>query len=270
MSFYTKQLTNPNPGNLANEMFTPLNYAAQEGHLPVVQHICSLLEDKNPKNSHDHTPLHTAASNGHLEIVKYLVNHVEDIHPKDGVYCGQKTPLDYAKEHGHSEVVKYFQHSKRKKAKGNKNVKNSMVTQGSAEEYNIDSVLQSLGIKDETKKVTSKNKPKKKTKKLQIPQEPQIPQIPEAPQELQDPQGGACRGAEAVVDLPVEVVEEIVEPDKEDECTICFEPRNPSYLFFPCGHATFCKDCALHLSETTEKRCPDCRSRILGTCRVFQ
>ena len=88
----------------------------------------------------------------------------------------------------------------------------------------------------------------------------------------------AVTGAEALAEEKVveeenvkeEVVEETLESDREeDECTICFEPRNPSYLFFPCGHATFCKDCALRLYEV-EKRCPDCRSPIQGTCRVFQ
>ena len=59
------------------------------------------------------------------------------------------------------------------------------------------------------------------------------------------------------------------ENNVKDECTICCEPRHPTYLLFPCGHATFCKDCALRLSENEEKRCPDCRTTIQGTCRVF-
>ena len=85
-----------------------LHDAAQYGHLPVVQHICSLLEDKNPKDANDFTPLHLGAHFGHLEIVKYLVQHVKDKHPKSGVYWGQKTPLDWAKENGHSKIVKFL------------------------------------------------------------------------------------------------------------------------------------------------------------------
>ena len=133
-------------------------------------------------------------------------------------------------------------------------------------------LLISLKHKRLTKKDTSKKKPKKKAKKTKKPQVPQEP-VEQSASETQ----GACAGAEAVVDSTVEeeiveeVVDETVESDKEeDECTICFEPRNPSYLFFPCGHATFCKDCALRLYQTAEKRCPDCRSPIQGTCRVFQ
>ena len=82
--------------------------AAEFGHLLVVQHICSLLEDKNPKDANDFTPRHLGAHFGHLEIVKYLVQHVKDKHPKDGVYWGQKTPLDWAKQKGHSEVVNFL------------------------------------------------------------------------------------------------------------------------------------------------------------------
>merc|ERR1711884_1007199 len=104
-------LTNPNPGQLTNDQYkgrTPLHYAAEFGHLPVVQHICNLLKDKNPKDANDHTPLHLAASNGHLDVVKFLVQHVKDKHPKDGVYWGQKTPLDWAKQKGFSEVVNFL------------------------------------------------------------------------------------------------------------------------------------------------------------------
>ena len=56
----------------------------------------------------------------------------------------------------------------------------------------------------------------------------------------------------------------------KDECTICFEFLNETYLFYPCGHATFCKDCALHLFENVDKRCPDCRALIKDTVRVYR
>merc|ERR1719367_550749 len=105
--------------------------------------------------------------------------------------------MDFAKENGHSAVVKYFQHLKRKTAKANKQIKNSTVTQGNAEEYDIDSVLQSLGIEDETKKETSKKKPKKKTKKTK---KRQVPQEPED-QAVSETEGAA--GAEALVEEKV-------------------------------------------------------------------
>ncbi|KPI36454.1 Ankyrin repeat-containing protein P16F5.05c [Cyphellophora attinorum] len=65
---------------------TPLHYAAANGHLPITQHLVSLLPDIsasdtsearskiiNAQNEAGNTPLHWAALNGHLEVVKALV-----------------------------------------------------------------------------------------------------------------------------------------------------------------------------------------------------
>ena len=190
---------------------------------------------------------------------------MEDRHPKTGASYGQKTPLDYAKQENRFEVVRFFQHldeierMKQRRAakiigKENKHVKTfTTKANGNDEEYDIDSVLQSLGI-DDKKDQPKKRKPKKKIKK---PQNEKVSKTEEL-EKLE-----SC-GAEA---LPVELP-----PFKEtaEECTICFEPRDQTYIFYPCGHATFCKDCALHLFEKSDKRCPDCRATIKITFRVFQ
>ena len=266
VSFYTRQLSNPNPAKLPNNEFrgwTPLHHAAGNGHLPIVKHICNLLEDKNPEDDIGFTPLHNAAYRGHLEVVKYLLQFVDDKEIRDTGHWGEKTPLDWAKAEGHWDIINFFKHldtnsrlKERRKAKANKHVKTSVVTQGNDEEYDIDSVLQSLDIAEDSPKKKSKKKPKKKKAK-KVPD--QLQEASNVEQPLSDAEIVADElGAEAVVES---------QPVK-DECTICFEPRNPTYLFFPCGHATFCKDCALRLAEN-EKRCPDCRSTIQGTCRVF-
>ena len=66
--------------------------------------------------------------------------------------------------------------------------------------------------------------------------------------------------------------EQKVKPKKAvnpEECTICFDTRIQTYMFYPCGHATFCKDCAFHLFKK-KKNCPDCRGLIKDTVRVYQ
>ena len=287
VSFYTRRLPNPNPAKLPNDEFrgwTPLHNAAGNGRLPVVQHICCLLEDKNPRDDIGFTPLHNAAYRGHLEVVKYLVQFVEDWRSsRDTGFWGRKNPLDWAKEEGHWDIINFFQRLERRPAKANKHVKTSAltpetpatpvapvapvtpitpvtpVTQGNDQEYDIDRVLQSLGIDEDPSKKKPKKKPQKKSKKKKTkkPQDQEASTIEKPSSDAETVNDSFPLGAEAIVETV------------KDECTICFEPRNPTYLFFPCGHATFCKDCALRLSENEEKRCPDCRATIQGTCRVF-
>ena len=59
------------------------------------------------------------------------------------------------------------------------------------------------------------------------------------------------------------------ETPKEKDCSICFEPRHETYVFSPCGHASFCKNCALYLFEKGDKRCPTCRATITNTMKIF-
>ena len=54
---------------------------------------------------------------------------------------------------------------------------------------------------------------------------------------------------------------------EEPTCSICFEPRTQTYLLTPCGHATFCENCANHFCN--DKRCPICRTVVTGKIKVF-
>ena len=54
----------------------------------------------------------------------------------------------------------------------------------------------------------------------------------------------------------------------EEECSICFSPRIKTFLFFPCGHATFCEPCANCIFNELRK-CPTCQTPIQGKCPVF-
>ena len=54
---------------------------------------------------------------------------------------------------------------------------------------------------------------------------------------------------------------------EEPTCSICFEPRTQTYLLTPCGHATFCENCATHFCD--DKKCPICRTVVTGKIKVF-
>ena len=116
VSYYTEKLENVNPKQKSGDEFngrTPLHYAAEKGHLSVVEHICNLLQDKNPSDDNGYTPLHNAAFNGHLQIVQYLVQFLDNPHPRNGNYWGNKTPLDLAKQKGRTQVVKFLKSIKK-------------------------------------------------------------------------------------------------------------------------------------------------------------
>ena len=255
VEFYTEKLPNPNPGKDTSDEFrgrTPLHIAAQCGHLPVVQHICSILSNKNPKDSEGSTPLHLAAQEGHTKVVKYLVQHVGDIHPRRNTLFGLATPFDLANEAGHTAIVNIL----RPCQTAQKSVKKARRRE---EETEIENILQHLGIDDEKEK--AKKKVKKKAKKTKRPQVSQAPKDEEA----------SPAGAVALIDPvpPIPPVQENVEEEGGDECTICFGLLIHTYMFYPCGHATFCKDCASRLFKSADNRCPDCRTLIKDTVRVF-
>ena len=105
-----------NPMEDNDQKFTPLHYAAAEGHLDLVQIISDELDDKNPKAGHDITPLHVAVNLnsgnadvsiqrtgryggrkvfGKLDIVKFIVealNRSERNTPADDFF-DKNTPL---------------------------------------------------------------------------------------------------------------------------------------------------------------------------------
>ena len=101
--FIIKLLTNKNPGDKTGS--TPLHYAAHEGQTRICKLIMEYLEDKNPANNYGWTPLHLASSKGQLETIKLIMCHVQNKNPED---IQGYTPLQMAIELGYLEVVKYF------------------------------------------------------------------------------------------------------------------------------------------------------------------
>ena len=90
--------------------YTPLHYAAEYGHLSIVEYLVNQKADINAKDENDHTPLHFAAENGHLSVVEYLINQKVDINAKNKI---GETPL------GLSCVIRKFDSEDKKKTKSN-------------------------------------------------------------------------------------------------------------------------------------------------------
>ena len=85
---------------------TPLLYAAQEGHVKVVQYLVKCGANKEASGS-GCTALYVAAMDGHLAVVQILVEHGADWEYIAGGTTGL-TPLVIAALGGHFAVVDYL------------------------------------------------------------------------------------------------------------------------------------------------------------------
>ena len=52
--------------------WTPLHWATEKGHLPVVLYLCEPGADKDARGAFNMAPLHWAAREGHLAAVQYF------------------------------------------------------------------------------------------------------------------------------------------------------------------------------------------------------
>ena len=91
-----------NPKNKADDGWTPIHEAAQEGHLEVYKELVNHLKDKDTvTDKHGITPLHAAATGGHLEICLISMNYITKVNLPDNRGF---TPLHYAAIRGHLNV----------------------------------------------------------------------------------------------------------------------------------------------------------------------
>ena len=75
-----------------------------------------------------------------------------------------------------------------------------------------------------------------------------------------------------------EVVELLIQhetraADKElNNCIICFNPKNGTFAFLPCGHAKTCEDCCKNILQSptnSNSECPTCRQPVTIYTKIF-
>ena len=179
--------------------------------------------------------------------------------------------------------------------KRERNVKTKWVTPTQTEEYDIEKVLKELGedFDDKRNSVAKTKKPRSKSKKKKCKESKSecnknsenignvdVTQISDQVSNLvnnandQENQNDGCHGAlienipDITDDIAVDLNDKVETERTENECTICFGPRVRSFVFIPCGHATFCGDCASRIFDGI-KKCPTCQSQIDQKFRVF-
>ena len=128
----------------------------------------------------------------------------------------------------------------RKERKEAKKVFATYVTKGKDENYDIEKVLKDLEIGSHS---TSSNKKSKKSKSKK-------------------------KKNQAANQISNQTAR--IEPSDHLDCSICFCPREQTFMVEPCGHATFCEGCTKRISNETPFRCPICQTTITRTKRIFQ
>ena len=73
--------------------FSPLHWAAKEGHLYIIQMLLNKGARVNATNMGDDTALHLAAAHGHRDCVQYIIKHNGDVNAQNE---HGNTPLHYA------------------------------------------------------------------------------------------------------------------------------------------------------------------------------
>ena len=175
--------------------------------------------------------------------------------------------------------------------KMSKSVRDVIVTEGDVENYNIDEVLKSLGEDEPKENSKAQKRKKKKSKQKEINSsandiessvlvdsiaELNIGSTPTTDPVLEEQERLALHTPSLQTSTSPGTkkrqMEQRITNDNnneiEEECSICYNPRTKTFLFFPCGHATFCEICANRIFNDL-KKCPTCQNPIQGICPVF-
>ena len=120
--------------------------AATKGNLEMTQLFMNKLLDKNPKGGRfGGTPLHFAADEGHINVMNCILDVVEDKNPSDN---NGLTPLHSLIKHGYSDTFKLIHETCEEKNPSDRCGESLLHVAASSGEFDIFRMIIDQGIKD--------------------------------------------------------------------------------------------------------------------------
>ena len=149
----------------------------------------------------------------------------------------------------------------KKTRKEAKHVANVTVTPNQDQEYDIDDVVKKLeecGTKPKKKQKKKKDKDKdtKSGDKQDVAkaQDWNHDNLEKAIESMTVPDQLVVEEPNPNIDQNLPIDQQSPDLPSELECSTCFEPRIRTFALLPCGHATFCENCATCFCESPDKR----------------
>ena len=155
-----------------------------------------------------------------------------------------------------------------------KYVANITVTPNQEQEYDIDDVIKKLEEcgtkpKKKKKKKVKKDKESKSSDKQAVKSHCSHDNQEKGIEPMTVPDQLAIEEPNPNIDQNLPIDQQSPDLPSGLECSTCFEPRIRTFALLPCGHATFCENCAIYFCESPDKRCPTCRAMTTGKVRLF-
>ena len=229
-----------------------IHYAAEKGYFQIVKKLVhSGIEIDSPApNLLSKTPLRYASENDHFEVANLLLENGANVNCKDAL---KETPLHLASVNGHLEIAQL------------------LLVYGAN--------INSQSLEKETPLHLAARFGKKEIVKLLMDNGCNLNLKNSFGETAED--GASFRGFHEIAELisrkGMESLSQnlfqtsavpFTPPRQENpnECKICFESKEESFVFIPCGHTVACEQCCRRLLG---EPCPICRELVNQYNRIY-